>query len=139
MVDRRQPRRRRGGPGHGLIGIRERVAVVGGDVDAGPVESGGYRVRARLPYALEEIVTEPMIRVLLADDQPLVRAGLRMILSTEPDIEVVGEAGDGRAAVEQCERLAPDVVLMDVRMPEVDGIEATRAVTALPDPPGSSC
>ena len=78
---------------------------------------------------------EPVIRVLLADDQPLVRAGLRMILSAEPDLEIVGEARDGRDAVEQCERLSPDVVLMDVRMPEVDGIEATRAVTALPDPP----
>lgn len=80
-------------------------------------------------------MTEPVVRVLLADDQPLVRAGLRMILSTEPDIEVVGEAEDGRVAVTLCERLAPDVVLMDVRMPQLDGIEATRAVTALADPP----
>ena len=75
------------------------------------------------------------IRVLLADDQPLVRAGLRMILSTEPDIDVVGEAADGRVAVTLCEQLSPDVVLMDVRMPQLDGIGATRAVTALPDPP----
>ena len=75
------------------------------------------------------------IRVLLADDQPLVRTGLRMILGAEPDLEVVGEAADGRAAVERCAELAPDVVLMDVRMPGVDGIEATRAVTARDDPP----
>jgi DNA-binding NarL/FixJ family response regulator len=75
------------------------------------------------------------IRVLLADDQPLVRTGLRMILSTEPDLEVVAEAADGRAAIDACTELAPDVVLMDVRMPGVDGIEATRAVTALDDPP----
>ncbi len=76
-----------------------------------------------------------MIRVVLADDQPLVRTGLRMILSAEPDLEVVGEAPDGRAAVTLCADLHPDVVLMDVRMPHVDGIEATRRVTAVADPP----
>ena len=67
-----------------------------------------------------------MIRVLLADDQALVRAGFRLILDLEDDMEVVGEAGDGREAVAVARELAPDVVLMDVRMPEMDGIEATR-------------
>jgi DNA-binding NarL/FixJ family response regulator len=76
-----------------------------------------------------------LIRVVLADDQPLVRAGLRMILATEPDLEVVGEAATGREAVELCAETRPDVVLMDVRMPVLDGIEATRQVTALPVPP----
>jgi DNA-binding NarL/FixJ family response regulator len=67
--------------------------------------------------------------VLIADDQALVRRGFKMILEIEPDIEVVGEAADGREAVAQCRRLHPDIVLMDVRMPGVDGIEATRSIT----------
>ncbi len=66
------------------------------------------------------------IRVMLADDQPLLRTGFRMILSAEPGIEVVGEAPDGAAAVEMARRLRPDVVLMDIRMPVLDGIQATR-------------
>ena len=70
------------------------------------------------------------LTVLLVDDQSLVRAGFRMILEAEEDIEVVGEAGDGRQAVEQARALKPDVILMDVRMPEMDGIEATRQLLA---------
>ena len=66
------------------------------------------------------------IRVLIADDQALMRAGFRLILQGEPDIEVVGEAADGEAAVEAARRLRPEVALIDVRMPRVDGIEATR-------------
>ncbi|MGZ4411200.1 MAG: response regulator, partial [Gaiellaceae bacterium] len=69
-----------------------------------------------------------VIRILLADDQDLVREGLRMILEAEPDIEVVGEAGNGKQALEEARRLDPDVLLMDVRMPELDGIEATARV-----------
>jgi DNA-binding NarL/FixJ family response regulator len=65
-------------------------------------------------------------RVVLADDQALVRAGFRMVLDAEPDIEVVGEAADGLQAVEQAGRLRPDVVLMDIRMPNLDGVQATR-------------
>ena len=68
------------------------------------------------------------LRILIADDQALVRAGFTMILDAEPDLEVVGEAADGEAAVAQAHRLQPDVILMDVRMPCVDGIEATRQV-----------
>lgn len=70
------------------------------------------------------------MKVLLADDQELVRTGFRLILSVEPDIEVVGEAADGRRAVEAVVELAPDLVLMDVQMPVLDGIAATRRITA---------
>jgi DNA-binding NarL/FixJ family response regulator len=71
------------------------------------------------------------VRVLIADDQALVRAGFKMILDAEDDLEVVGEATDGLEAVQLAESLAPDVVLMDIRMPQLDGIEATRRVVAL--------
>jgi DNA-binding NarL/FixJ family response regulator len=70
------------------------------------------------------------IRVLLADDERLVRAGFRMILKAEPDIEVVGEAADGIEVIEAATRLRPDVVLMDIRMPTLDGLEATRRLLA---------
>jgi DNA-binding NarL/FixJ family response regulator len=70
-----------------------------------------------------------MIKVLLVDDQTLIRQGIRLLLEIEPDIQVVGQAGNGRAAIEQVQALHPDVVLMDVRMPEMDGVAATRALS----------
>jgi len=70
------------------------------------------------------------IRVILADDQALVRSGFRMLIEAEDDLQVVGEAADGAAAVEQARRIPADVVLMDIRMPQVDGVEATRQIVA---------
>lgn len=75
-------------------------------------------------------MTAPPTRVLLVDDHRLVRSGFSLILSVEDDLEVVGEAGDGAEAVELCRRLRPDVVLMDVQMPVMDGIDATRRIAA---------
>jgi DNA-binding NarL/FixJ family response regulator len=75
-----------------------------------------------------------MIRILLVDDQAIVRTGLRTLLEVEPDLEVVGEAGEGRSAVRRVAELAPDVVLMDIRMPDMDGIEATSAIVRTGSP-----
>ena len=72
-----------------------------------------------------------MIRILLADDHILVRQGFKLILSEQPDMEIAGEAANGREAVEQAEKLQPDIVIMDVTMPELNGIEATRRITAV--------
>ena len=74
-----------------------------------------------------------MIRVLLADDQALLRGAFKVLLASEPDMEVVGEAADGREAIQQVRALRPDVVLMDIRMPHLDGLGATRAIASDPD------
>jgi DNA-binding NarL/FixJ family response regulator len=78
-------------------------------------------------------MTDAPVRVLIADDQQLVRAGFRMILATQPDIDVVGEASTGDEAIAQARALRPDIILMDIRMPNTDGIEATRQILATPD------
>jgi len=71
------------------------------------------------------------IRILLADDHTILRAGLKMMLNAQPDMEVVGEAQDGRQAIEEAQKLQPDLVLMDITMPDVNGIEATRQIKRL--------
>lgn len=76
-----------------------------------------------------------MIRVVLVDDQALFRAGIRMLVASQPDLEVVGEAGDGQQAIEVVRSTRPDVVMMDIRMPVMDGLTATARILADPEPP----
>ena len=81
------------------------------------------------------VTATPVIRVLVVDDDPLVRSALRLMLGGQPDLDVIGEAPDGRAGVAVARAERPDVVLMDIRMPVLNGLEATRALHADPDPP----
>lgn len=84
-----------------------------------------------IPQGVQPEVEDPMIRLLLVDDEAAVRRGLRMQLELEPDVQVVGEAGDGAAALDLTPRLEPDVVLMDIRMRGMDGIAAVRKLKQL--------
>ena len=114
------------GAGHGVLGMKERAAMLGGELTAEPRPDGGFAVTAVLP--LPDGQDDMSVRVLVADDQALIREGLLVLLRAQEGIEVVGEAVDGRDAVDKAAALRPDVVLMDVRMPVLNGLEATRRI-----------
>ena len=127
----REPANHTGG-GHGVIGMRERAALLGGSLEAGPAERALSAARA--VALLRQAGMTPRVKVLIVDDDALMRAGLRGVLASDEGIELVGEADDGRQAAYRTRLLEPDVVVMDVRMPDLDGISATREVLeAFPD------
>ena len=134
----------------GLFGIRERVALIGGKMEihstpgegsrfllAVPLERSGEQVNPLIEKAERSSTPEPpakagsgsRIRVLVADDHPVMRDGLTRLLGAEADLEVIGQASDGQMAVEMARKLRPNVVLMDLSMPKLSGIDATRAIT----------
>ncbi len=134
----------------GLFSIRERLEMLGGRLEIEAAPSKGTTVRLVLPRETGEAVTEPIrpcpepdrmpppqpsdaarhrrIRILLVDDHEVVRKGLRSLLEMNTDLQVIGEASDGKEAVERAQALDPDVIVMDVNMPRVNGIEATRQI-----------
>ena len=140
-----------GGRGFGLLGIQERLGFIGGNLEIQSTPGQGSRFVLSVPLAMaimneakgEETMVLPeaqlmtsaksldqgrKIRVILADDHAVVRQGIANLISDEPDIEVVGQAADGQEAVELAARLLPDVILMDVSMPRLNGVEATRVI-----------
>ncbi|MBI5579600.1 MAG: response regulator, partial [Deltaproteobacteria bacterium] len=133
------------GAGFGLFSIRERLDLIGGKLEIDSTPGSGSRIFLTAPLLQTEAAVEPtearreappvsppepgaQIRVLLADDHAVMRQSLAFMLSQEPDIEVVGEAQDGGEAVELAGKLRPDVILMDISMPGVNGIDATRSI-----------
>jgi glucose-6-phosphate-specific signal transduction histidine kinase len=133
----------------GLFGIRERLAFLGGRMEVETAPGQGARVTLTVPIPATSIqpsthspsvmvasalsgIAPEAIRVLVADDHTVVRKGLLELLKKEPGLVIVGEAADGQEALEQAHRIRPNVVLMDVTMPRMDGIEATQRISAIP-------
>jgi CheY-like chemotaxis protein/anti-sigma regulatory factor (Ser/Thr protein kinase) len=135
------------GGGFGLFAMRERLSFVGGALEIASRPGGGSRITATVPIRppvapnplpaaaerqadLLEVAPRAGIRILLADDHAVVRAGLAQLLALEPDLTLVGQAGDGQEAIELADRLLPNVILMDASMPGLDGFAATRVIHA---------
>jgi CheY-like chemotaxis protein/anti-sigma regulatory factor (Ser/Thr protein kinase) len=120
------------GGGFGLFSIRERLGLLGGELEIDSSPGRGTQVTLSAPAALEAPSPasgiDRRIRVLLVDDHPVMRDGLTRLFEPEPDIEVVGEASDGRLAIELAAKLIPDVVLMDVNMSGMGGVEANHLI-----------
>ena len=120
------------GTGHGLMGMRERAGAAGGSLSTAATP-GGRLPCGSYPARCNDGTGPVTVRVLLADDQALLRATFRLLIESGPDLEVVGEAADGHEAVQIAQTERPDVVLMDIRMPELDGIQATQQMTTNPE------
>ena len=116
--------------GHGLAGLQERARLLGGQLTAGPGPDGGFSRTRPVSVARREI--ESMIDVLVVDDQELVRSAFAILLRSAPGLRVVGEAADGDEAVRLARQLKPRVVLMDIRMPRTDGLQATARIAQDP-------
>lgn len=131
--------------GFGLFNIRERMDLMGGSVDIDSEPGRGTKVQLIAPlkygdkekftqYIAQDIKPEKSakkIRVMLVDDHEMVRSGLKNIVNAEPDLKVVAEAVDGREAIELVQKTAPDVIVMDVNLPNMDGIETTKKITSM--------
>jgi DNA-binding NarL/FixJ family response regulator/two-component sensor histidine kinase len=130
----------------GLIGMRERARLLGGALRVSSGQGIGTRVSVEVPIQdtapqppaylpPARATTAPPVRVLIADDHPLAREGIRRLLATDPAIEILGEAADGGAALAAVRALRPDVLLLDIQMPEMDGVAVLEALRAQPEGP----
>ena len=106
--------------------MRERVALMNGTLEIESKDGQGTTIFVKAPVMVRGRGRMTKLRILLADDHETVREGLRLIIGAQPDMEIVCEVGDGRAAVDQAEKLRPDIVVMDVSMPKLNGLKATQ-------------